>query len=696
MPQKFVPSIACLVILFVAVTASDARDDSPGSFRLLNASERLTLSFAPDGTNILGQPSSLFQSFRGLMTEDQLKEQVVNAFQAWARYGNLTVAIVDDSGDDFGIPGRTFGDPRFGDIRVGAVPLAKDIFAVAMAQSDFVSGTWSGDILFNSNADLTSIDQFYSVALHEAGHVLGLEHSHSANSVMFVGSSRTQLANEDIANFQKLYGRRSLDPNEVEQSNDFRRNATKLSRRFEDQSDLENDSEDDEDRDHQTVTGDAVAAFGDISHPLDKDWYTYEIPEDFSGALEIHVHTEKISVLRPRLLVRDEDKSIFRKVQWNHSSKGDLVAVVPVDGERTEKLFVQVAADDQSTFGCYALLISSQQNSDTETLLEIIERPEYFSLEEQDLVRLLKNPSMFQFEEVDDETPQILEPASGYLTRSRFEYRGTLQTGSDQDSVVITLPESIPETGMLLNLAVRAVDFGSMKPEIAVVDELGIPVAGNTIVNGIGELVFQTAAVTPGSFYTVTISADQRVPWFTGNYELATSFSAAAVTYSPLIESLAPANEVSYHSLHIATSQFLQFAVQADNSQATDATVQVTVYDQNHQVVFRTMAFANELATHDARYLSPGSYLIEVDAMGTGQPLPFWLGAFEAGDGQGAAILDPSDTPFQKTVDGYVYPDDVLSEAEYVVIGGVSSNQRVPVDIAPPPSSLYETYWAVN
>ena len=127
---------------------------------------------------------------------------------------NISIGLVPDDGAPFGTAGLMQGDPRFGDIRIGARPMSPEVMSITVPPDPFMSGTLSGDMILNSAANLNPGD-LYDVALHEAGLALGLSETTDPTSVMYpVINPNATLSPGDIQNIQSLYGVRAPDPND--------------------------------------------------------------------------------------------------------------------------------------------------------------------------------------------------------------------------------------------------------------------------------------------------------------------------------------------------------------------------------------------------------------------------------------------------------------------------------------------------
>jgi hypothetical protein len=183
---------------------------------------RLSLSFAPDNTAIAGHTSSLFQSLNAQEPTAVWQREILTAFQTWAVQANINIGLVSDGGQPFGVAGKPQHDPRFGDIRVGAQPMASDALSISVPNDPTLSSPLTGDVLINSNDsfDGKSSVNLFNVSLHEAGHVVGIGDSTDPNSPMYSNySGDSKLTSNDIAALQALYGSRAIDPHEGSNGN---------------------------------------------------------------------------------------------------------------------------------------------------------------------------------------------------------------------------------------------------------------------------------------------------------------------------------------------------------------------------------------------------------------------------------------------------------------------------------------------
>jgi len=147
-----------------------------------------------------------FDSLTPVVAESQVRAEIARAFAVWTRYANITIAPSSQAGLGRSIDilfaryahgdGYPFNGP-------GGV-LAHTFYPVPSNREPL-----AGDMHLNADERWSvggTVDLF-SVALHEAGHALGLGHSDDPSSVMYpYYRLQTGLTADDIAGIQSLYG----------------------------------------------------------------------------------------------------------------------------------------------------------------------------------------------------------------------------------------------------------------------------------------------------------------------------------------------------------------------------------------------------------------------------------------------------------------------------------------------------------
>jgi len=137
------------------------------------------------------------------------KDEIRRAFDAWQDVANDPDDITNDAGE------ASIASQLSGDIRVGANSIdgAYSILAYAFFPYNNLNFSPGGDIQFDSGEIWTIGDtpysfDIFSVALHEIGHSLGLDHELTNLAIMnpYYNGSVLGLQSDDIAGIQAIYG----------------------------------------------------------------------------------------------------------------------------------------------------------------------------------------------------------------------------------------------------------------------------------------------------------------------------------------------------------------------------------------------------------------------------------------------------------------------------------------------------------
>ena len=643
----------------------------------------LTLSFAPDGTDVAGQSSDLFTTFDNGPDAATWQQAILTAFQSWAVHANVDVGLAADGGQPLGTPGPTQQDERFGDVRIAAMTLAPDVMAISVGHDDFSTGTWSGDVLFNTGAAFGP-GNIFSVALHEAGHVLGLGHSDDPSSPMHVHGPSSAVAptGDDIALLQSLYGQRVPDPNEQNDAatnNDTEADATELVS-------------------GHIAGGDEGTApaivYGDVTTTGDVDFFALQGLSDYAGPITFQVRSDGISLLAFRLSVLDHNGQLIEQAAVSGLAGGEAAIRIPQnDPDETYFVKVQSARSDVHGVGGYSLAAAFDDvNQLDEAAIDRFAGGDFRLLDREQLQQLIQvgagaayNDDAHTNDEPGFETE--LGTTAGYAESTRYDAVGGISDATDVDLYKFQSPDAAPGEPLALTAAVRSLEAGGLMPRVTVFDEDRNPVSTHVLVNGGGRFTAQLAGAEPDKEYFVRVDdAGVEGLFDTGNYALTVSFGGtAAQTELFAAGSLDDAEPIASHTLHVGETGLFHLAMQAAETPVDAPTVVAAwLIDAGGHSRVRLASRPGETRTVDGVLLTPGTYRLDVAVASFASPLPAIgytiLGALVS-DPFGVDPEDPTGDPVHECPDDpsmFCYPGDVRSTDPFLWDDFLESLPEVP------------------
>lgn len=201
------------------------------------------------------------------------------------------------------------------------------------------------------------------------------------------------------------------------------------------------------------------------------------------------------------------------------------------------------------------------------------------------------------------------------------------------------------------------------------------PVRTTVLVNGNGTFTFQAARLTPGAVYYLRLAGGDNST-AQGNYTLAVDFNQRAQMLSKFAHgTLSSTTPQIANTLYIAKTQLFQFSLSATSTAGRSESVEMTILDQNGNVVYDLTAAAGATVTSAAVMLTPGQYTVLFRAApGTtlSSPLAFQLGGAVLRDPIGPVPKDPTMQPIYPDPGNpgyYQYPNGTITKNPFLWLG---------------------------
>lgn len=565
----------------------------------------LTISIPADGVDIGPNDNVIRQTLDQVATREEWTELALRAYQTWSIVADINVGVRNDFDLPFGAPGLSTGDPRFGEFRIGAFPQMSLLANSIPFQA--VAGTYSGDLLINSNESFHFHDwagdqapdpatlgpndrDLFSLLLHETGNTLGLADNDSTLSVMFrqYSTPKGVLTQEDIDSIQALYGARTDPYESIDNGQVAVATVVSTPVGFD-------------------TSADVIRFRGSLKDSADLDHYKI-IPVAGQDSATVRLRASGISLLQSKLEIVDASgQSLAQASSVSVTDNDNVLQVTGLLGQ--SEVYIRVSAADAASVysvGDYVLEIDYRAQS----VQAMDATPGDFDSGVDSLFT--------HFDLIDDEviadtisSASVLSQVSFVTEGERYELESSIGGAVDLDVYQVTAPSAVQ--GRLV-VHVAGVGAGQADVRAEVLDSGGQPIGTAARLHSDGTFTVEVAEPVADTDYYIRISVDANSAVSVGNYVVTAEFEAPAQQMFSLFSTTTTNEDDVFIRWTATKTKLFRFDLDVDGG-TSDQGIRLVIYDA-HTYDVRAVVFARSGLTRTGlTWLQQGDYILQFSVM---------------------------------------------------------------------------------